>query len=246
MFWKEKCAHKTQKTYEKENGKQKEGKSSHQPPPTKKQRMVTECVLIPKHKYEQLEKDATKERSSLEPSLSQLPPDDKSYTTDNNGNQSQPILDVKLGADDETISNTDDEDDNDDDDEDYDAFNVLESFNSAEIKYGQHIITLMENNRDILTWNRKTGEIVFLQQVVQDSNIIELLKDTLIGNLHPLGKMELYRGLIMLKVKLSCIKHPKNKGPLVTLKGDWKIVNKKSRGKKIKSVKHRNAWISWV
>ena len=27
-----------------------------------------------------------------------------------------------------TISNTDDEDDNDDDDEDYDAFNVLESF----------------------------------------------------------------------------------------------------------------------
>ena len=65
--------------------KQKEGKSSHQPPPTKKQRMVTECVLIPKHKYEQLEKDATKERSSLEPSLSQLPPDDKSCTTDNNG-----------------------------------------------------------------------------------------------------------------------------------------------------------------
>ena len=68
-----------------------------------------------------------------------------------------------MGADDETISNTDDEDDNDDD-EDYDAFNVLESFNSAEIKYVQHIITLMENNRDILTWNRKTGEIVFLQQ----------------------------------------------------------------------------------
>ena len=81
---------KHKKTHEKENRKQKEGKSSHQPPPTKKQRMVTECVLIPKHKYEQLEKDATKERSSLEPSLSQLPPDDKSYTTDNNGNQSQP------------------------------------------------------------------------------------------------------------------------------------------------------------
>ena len=102
----------------------------------------------------------------------------------------------------------------------------------------------MENNRDILTWNRKTGEIVFLQQVVQDSNIIELLKGTLTGNLHPLGKMEFYRGLIMLKVKLSCIKHPKNKGLLITLKGDWKIVNKKSSGKKIKSVKHRSVWIS--
>ena len=102
----------------------------------------------------------------------------------------------------------------------------------------------MENNRDILTWSRKTGEIVFLQQVVQDSNIIELLKDTLTGNLHPIGKMEFYRGLVMLKVKLSCIKHPKNKSLLTTLKGDWKIENKKSSGKKLKSVKH--AWISWV
>ena len=47
-----------------------------------------------------------------------------------------------MGADDETISNTDDEDDNDDDDEDYDVFNVLESFNSAELKYVQHIINI--------------------------------------------------------------------------------------------------------
>ena len=43
---------------------------------------------------------------------------------------------------------------------------VLESFNSTELKYVQPIITLMENNTDVLTWNRKTGEIVFLQQLV--------------------------------------------------------------------------------
>ena len=85
----------------------------------------------------------------------------------------------------------------------------------------------MENNRDILTWNRKTGEIVFLQQLVQDSNVIELLKDTLTANLHPIGKMEFHRGLIILKVKLKSIKHPKNKGLLTILKGDWKIINKK-------------------
>ena len=236
-------------TKHKKTHKNREQKESSDPPlplPTKKQRIATECVLIPKCKYKQLEKDAAKDGSSFEPSLSQLPSDDKSHTTDNNDNQSQPIPDVKLGADDETISNTDDEDDNDDDDEDYDAFNVLESFNSAELKYVQHIITLMENNRDILTWNRKTGEIVFLQQLVQDSNVIELLKDTLTANLHPIGKMEFYRGLIMLKVKLSCIKHPKNKGLLTILKGDQKIINKKSSGKKLKSVKHRNVWISWV
>ena len=64
------------------------------------------------------------------------------------------------------------------------------------------------------------------------------------ANLHPIGKMEFYGGLDMLKVKLSCIKHPKNKGLLTIVKGDWKIVNKKS--KKLKSVKHKNAWISWV
>ena len=81
-----------------------------------------------------------------------------------------------------------------------------------------------------------------IQQLVQDSNVIELLKDTLTANLHPVGKMEFYRGLIMLKVKLSCIKQPKNKGLLPILKGDWKIVNKKSKN----IVKHRNAWISWV
>ena len=146
-----------------------------------------------------------------------------------------------MGADDETISNTDG-----DDNDDYDVPDVLESFDSTEIKYVQPIIALMENNTDVLTWNRKTGEIVFLQQLVQDSNIIELLKDTLTANLHPVGKMDFYRGLVMLKVKLYCIKHPKNKGLLTTLKGDLKIVNKKSSGKKLKSVKHRNAWISWV
>ena len=67
----------------------------------------------------------------------------------------------------------------------------------------------MENNTDVLTWNRKTVEIFFLQQLVQDSNVIELLKDTLTANLHPVGKMEFYRRLDMFKVKLSCIKHPK-------------------------------------
>ena len=106
---------------------------------------------------------------------------------------------------------------------DYDVSDVLESFNSTKLKYVQPIITLMESNTDVLTWNRQTGEIVFLKQLVQDSNVIELLKDTLTANLHPVRKMEFYRGLDMLKVKLSCIKHPKNKGLLTILKGDGKL-----------------------
>ena len=48
---------------------------------------------------------------------------------------------------------------------------------------------------------QKTGEIVFHKQNIRDSNIIELLKDMFTANLHPVGKMEFYRGLDLLKVK---------------------------------------------
>ena len=176
--------------------------------------MAAKFILIPKHKYEQLEKDATPKDGNLSTPVSSPP---SPHTTDHNDNQSDLSHE---GPDD---SNTDDDND------DYDASDVLESFNSTELKYVQPIITLMENNTDVLTWNRKTGEVVFLQKLVQDSNVIELLKDTLRANLHPVGKMEFYRGLDMLKVKLSCIKHPKYKGLLTILKGDQKIVNKREK-----------------
>ena len=114
-------------------------------------------------------------------------------------------------------------------DDDYDTTDVLESFNSSEVKCVHLILSLMEQNVDILTWNKKTGEIVFHNQNVRDINIIELLKDTLTANLHPVGKMEFYRGLDLLKVKLTCIKHPKNKALLTIMKGE-KIVNKKNNG----------------
>ena len=158
--------------------------------------MATEFVLIPKHKYEQLEKDAVPKDGNLPSTpLSPWPSDDTTHTTDNNDNQQDLSHDDQLEQDNETISNTDDNDD-------YDPSDVLESFSSTELKYVQPIITLMKNNADVLMWNRKTGEIVFLQQLVWDSNVIELLKDTLTANLHPVGKMEFYRGLDMLKCKI--------------------------------------------
>ena len=133
-------------------------------------------------------------------------------------------------------------------DDDYDTTDVLESFNSSEVKCVHPILSLMEQNADILTWNKKTGEIVFHQQNIRDSNIIELLKDMFTANLHPVGKMEFYRGLDLLKVKLTCIKHPKNKGLLTIMKGEKKIVNKKNNGggKKMKPVKKTKNWILWV
>ena len=120
-------------------GKQKEIKSSDPLPPVKKQRMTIEFVLIPKHKYEQLEKDTPPNNGGLlEPPLSSPPSLPlPSYTTENNDNQVDSLLDAKKGADDETICNTDVNDD-------YDASDVLESFNSTELKYVQPIITLIE------------------------------------------------------------------------------------------------------
>ena len=115
--------------------------------------MTTEFILIPKHKYEQLEKDVAPKDGSVS-TTSSPPSDDIPHTTDNN--DTQPHLSHE-GPDD---SNTDDDND------DYDAPDVLESFNSTELKYVQPIITLLENNTDVLTWNRKTGEIVFLQKLV--------------------------------------------------------------------------------
>ena len=133
-------------------------------------------------------------------------------------------------------------------DDDYDTTDVLESFNSSEVKCVHSILSLMEQNADILTWNKKTGEIVFHNQNVRDSNIIELLKDMFTANLHPVGKMEFYRGLKLIKVKLTCVKHPKNKALLTIMKGERKIVNKKnnSEGRQMKPVKKNKNWISWV
>ena len=119
--------------------------------------MATEFVLIPKHKYEQLEEGAAPKDGNLSTPVSSPPSDDTPHTTDNNDNQSDLSHDNQLGPDN---SNTNDDND------DYDVSDVLESFNSTKLKCVQPIITLMENNTDVLTWNRKTREIVFLQQLV--------------------------------------------------------------------------------
>ena len=112
-------------------------------------------------------------------------------------------------------------------DDDFDTTDVLESFNSSKVKCMHPILSLMEQNADILAWNKKTGEIVFHDKNIIGSNVIELLKDMFTANLHPVGEMECYRGLDLLKVKLTCVKHPKNKALLTIMKGEKKIVNKK-------------------
>ena len=210
--------------------------------------MATEFILIPKYKYDQLQKDASttvKDLSITTPSTNITSATTSDVKRLQHDEPTKPFHDPDHAKLDETsVSNTN----SDNGDDDYDTTDVLESFNSSEVKCVHPILSLMEQNADILTWNKKTGEIVFHKQNIRDSNIIKLLKDMFTANLHPVGKMEFYRGLDLLKVKLTCIKHPKNKALLTIMKGEKKIVNKKNNGggKKMKPVKKNKNWISWV
>ena len=210
--------------------------------------MATEFILIPKHKYNQLQKDASttvKDLPITTPSTNITSATTSDVKQLQHDEPTKPFHDPDHAKLDETsVSDTN----SDNGDDDYDTTDVLESFNSSEVNCVHPILSLMEQNADILTWNKKTGEIVFHKQNIRDSNIIELLKDMFTANLHPVGKMEFYRGLDLLKVKLTCIKHPKNKALLTIMKGEKKIVNKKNNGggKKMKPVKKTKNWISWV
>ena len=99
-----------------------------------------------------------------------------------------------------------------------------------------------------LLGTKRLQKLFFHNQNIRDSNIIELLKDMFTANLHPVGKIQFYRGLDLLKVKLTCVKHPKIKALLTIMKGEKKIVNKKNNGggRKMKPVKKNKNWISWV
>ena len=139
-----------------------------------------------------------------------------------------------------------------DSNDDYTTSDILQSFNSSELKYVQPIMDEMERHGDILTWDKQTGEILFQLKKISDSNIIELLKDTLTASLHPTGKMEFYRGLDMMNIQTKYIKHSKNKALLNILRSKKKITETKNivTKTKIKRIKlntnNNSRWISWM
>ena len=225
--------------------------------------MASEYVLISKHKYEQLEKDAN---SAVRP----MPPVDDMGMRENSDKSSTHVDDDKIVQTPPSPTTTNNKMEqlvernsldlhNSDDNislnqygsnDDYDTSDILQSFNPSDLKYVQPIINDMEKGGDILTWDKKTGEILFQHKTVSDSNIIELLKDTLTASLHPTGKMEFYRGLNMLNIKPKYLKNPKNKSLLAIIRGRKKIKRIKSskNSKKIKPTKldGNSPWISWV
>ena len=242
--------------------------------------MASEYVLISKHKYEQLEKDAnsTDRQISSMDGVGMGQNSDKSSTYDNyddDGDDDDKTIQPppsSTTADSKTVDlhtyNDNISSDQHSRNNDYYISDLLESFNPSELKYVHPIINDMEKHRDILTWDKKTGEILFQHKNVSDSNIIELLKDTLTASLHSTGKMEFYRSMSMLNIKPKYLKHFKNKSLLAIIKGKKKIkqnesstkskkvVKKKIKQNKIdpkskkvnpiKSSDNKSSWISWV
>ena len=146
--------------------------------------MAAEYVLIPRHRYEQLEKDAntpedTSKTSSsvddvtMEDNRKVIRGDYDSATSTNSPNTEINLLDerndVDLDVSDDSMSP-----DNYVSNNDYATSDILQSFDSSELKYVQPIIDEMERHEDILTWDKQVGEILYQREKVPDSNIIEL------------------------------------------------------------------------
>ena len=55
-------------------------------------------------------------------------------------------------------------------------YDILQGFQPTEVKYVQPILALMEEDPKTLIWDKHTGEIIFKNKPVKDSNVIELLK----------------------------------------------------------------------
>ena len=122
--------------------------------------MATEFILIPKYKYEKLQKDAS---TTVEDLPITTPSTNTTSTTTSDVKQlphdepTKPFHDPDHAKLDETsVSDTN----SDNGDDGYDTTDVLESFDSSKVKCVQPILCLMEQNVDVLTWNKKTGEIV--------------------------------------------------------------------------------------
>ena len=96
--------------------------------------------------------------------------------------------------------------------DEYGIMEIKEMFDDpSDWTYIEPILEKLERYEDILNWDKDTGEIIFENKLISGSNIVELLKDSLSGGLHPKGKTEFYLGLGMINLKAKYIKDGKNK-----------------------------------
>ena len=95
---------------------------------------------------------------------------------------------------------------------------IISTFEVNELEFLSPILWIMNQPQEIMTWDKKSGEIVYMQHCIRGSNIIKLLKTTCAGQMNALGIVQFCRGLIILNVPKKCIQNPKMKQTLESLK----------------------------
>ena len=87
--------------------------------------------------------------------------------------------------------------------DEYGIMEIKEMFDDpSDWTYVEPILEKLERNKDILNWEKDTGEIIFENK---------LISGTLSGGLYPKGKTEFYLGLGMINLKAKYIKDGRNK-----------------------------------
>ena len=178
--------------------------------------MANEYVLIRKNQYDSMEKEISgKDTLHMDPSQSnsdngQESNDPTSISSDNhidsNGTESQDKL---KNASIDDVNSAADESESDESDSmgklqeiRYDYSDIIHSFDKLDLHYIRPIINgIMNRNKpEILTWRQDSGEIIFRNSTVKDSNITMLLTHTLIPIPNVTGVREFYTGLVNLEL----------------------------------------------
>ena len=86
---------------------------------------------------------------------------------------------------------------------------IISAFEVNDLEFLSPILWIMNQPQEIMTWDKKSGEIVYMQKHIQGSNIIKLLKTTCAGQMNALGIVQFCRGLIILSIPKNVFKTPK-------------------------------------
>ena len=94
---------------------------------------------------------------------------------------------------------------------------ISAAFEVNDLEFLSPILWIMNQPQEIMTWDKKSGEIVYMQKRIRGSNIIKLLKTTCAEQMNALGIVQFCRGLIILNIPKKCIQNPKMKQTLESL-----------------------------
>ena len=87
---------------------------------------------------------------------------------------------------------------------------IISAFEVNDLEFLSPILWIMNQPQEIMTWDKKSGEIVYMQKRIRGSNIIKLLKTTCAGQMNALGIVQSCRGLIILNVPKKIYSKPQN------------------------------------